>query len=315
MNRVLVLLGPTGVGKTGASILVARRLRTEIISADSMQIYRMMDIGTAKPSHGERAMARHHMIDIVNPSEPFSAGQYLAHAAPIIRRILGEGKMPLIVGGTGLYIKALTRGLFSGPSADWPLRDRLSLREEAEPGSLYAELLQRDPEAATGIDRNDTRRIIRAIEVCVKGEDRISDLRRRLTSPLPYNFIKVGFTRERGELYRAIDARVDRMIEQGLEEEVRTLLGASPDQTPLQAIGYKEFSSYIRGEISRQEAIRLIKRNSRRYAKRQYTWFRKEEGVRWIDLTGVFDPVEIAATVLSILADEHGVRLPGVETS
>lgn len=310
MNRVLILLGPTGVGKTGASILIARRLGTEIISADSMQIYRTMDIGTAKPSAAEQAMAAHHMIDIVSPSEAFSAGQYLSAAGSIIRRLLDEGKLPLIVGGTGLYIKALTRGIFSGPSADWPLRERLAMHEAAEPGSLYAELLMRDPEAAAGIDRNDTRRIIRAIEVCVKGEDCISTLRKKLTHPLPHDFIKVGLTRDRRELYQAIDLRVDRMIEQGLLEEVRTLLAASPDKTPLQAIGYKEFSSYIRGEISQQEAIRLIKRNSRRYAKRQYTWFKKEQGIRWADLTGVTDPAEIAAKVLEILKDEYGVCPP-----
>src|SRR5512135_3709408 len=174
MKKVIILLGPTGVGKTGASILLAQALATEIISADSMQIYKGMDIGTAKPSEEERASVKHHMIDIADPTEPYSAGEYIKTIAPIIEDLHARGKTPLIVGGTGLYIKAVTRGIFCGPSADWDLREELLSSEEAEQGSLYAYLLKVDPAAAGRIERNDTRRIVRALEVCLKGKDRIS---------------------------------------------------------------------------------------------------------------------------------------------
>src|SRR5512139_2985802 len=192
MKQVIILLGPTGVGKTGASILLAQALDTEIISADSMQIYRGMDIGTAKPSETERAAVKHHMIDITDPTEPYSAGEYIKTIPTIIEDLHARGKVPLIVGGTGLYIKAVTRGIFSGPSADWDLREELLSAEGTEQGFLYEYLLKVDRSAAARIERNDTRRIVRALEVCLKGKDRISVLQERLTKPLPYDFIKIG---------------------------------------------------------------------------------------------------------------------------
>ena len=301
MKRVIILLGPTGVGKTGASILLARVLNTEIISADSMQIYRGMDIGTAKPSQEERSAVQHHMIDIVDPTEPFSAGQYISAITPIIEDLHSKGKMPLIVGGTGLYIKAVTRGIFSGPSADWDLREELLSLEEAEHGSLYAYLLKIDPDAAARIDCNDTRRIVRALEVCLKSEDKMSALQERLTKPLPYDFIRIGLTRERKELYKMIESRIDRMLSDGLIEEVRELIRKKPDRTPLQAIGYKEIASCISGEISMDEAIRLIKRNTRRYAKRQFSWFKKEEGIKWIDVSGMHQKEEVFGEIMKAL--------------
>ncbi len=301
MKRVIILLGPTGVGKTGASILLAQALGTEIISADSMQIYRGMDIGTAKPSEEERAGIIHHMIDIVDPTEPYSAGEYLRAIAPIIEELHARGKAPLIVGGTGLYIKAITRGIFSGPSADWDLREELLLAEETEQGSLYTYLLKIDPDAAARIERNDTRRIVRALEVCLKGKDRISVLQERETQPLPYDFIKIGLTRDRKELYTMIERRVERMLEQGLMEEVKTLVGKMPDRTPLQAIGYKEIASFLRGEVPIDEAVRLVKRNTRRYAKRQFSWFKKEEGISWIDVTGMHESHDIFSKIMNAL--------------
>ncbi|MDA8079700.1 MAG: tRNA (adenosine(37)-N6)-dimethylallyltransferase MiaA [Nitrospiraceae bacterium] len=307
MKRVLILLGPTGVGKTGASVIIARELDTEIISADSMLIYRGMDIGTAKPSQQELGAVRHHMISVADPSESFSAGQYIEMVVPIIERLHGSGRVPLIAGGTGLYIKAITRGIFSGPSADWGLRDQLLALEEESPGALYALLREMDPDAAQRIERRDTRRIVRAMEVCIRSNDRISRLQERLTKPLPYDFIKVGLTRARGELYRMIDSRVEQMMAQGLEGEVKSLLASHPDRTPLQAIGYKEFIACLKGEVSLDETVRLIKRNSRRYAKRQFTWFRKEQGIRWIDITGMPSAEDISAAVLRVLADEYGL--------
>ena len=301
MNRVVILLGPTGVGKTAVSIRLARELDTEIISADSMQIYRGMDIGTAKPTKKEMAGIPHHMIDIVDPSESFSTGRYIKEITPIIGGLHRRGKVPLIVGGTGLYIKALTRGLFSGPPADWALREELLSIEEDGGGTLYTYLSAIDPEAAARIDRNDTRRTVRAIEVCLKGRDKISALQKKFTKPLPYEFIKIGLTRERKELYGLIERRIDRMLQDGLIEEVRKLLTKKPDRTPLQAIGYKEIASYIEGRIPRDEAVRLMKRNTRRYAKRQFSWFNKEDGIRWIDLTGVGEIGDIFDKLLKAL--------------
>ncbi len=301
MKRVLILLGPTGVGKTGASILLAKTLGTEIISADSMQIYRGMDIGTAKPSLRERSGVTHHMIDIVDPSVSFSTGQFIRRITGVIGDLHEKGKVPVIVGGTGLYIKAITRGIFSGPSADWALREELIETERGEKGALYSYLSGIDPAAAERIEPNDTRRVIRAIEVCLKSGDKMSLLQEKRTRPLPYDFIKIGLSRERKELYGMIERRVDKMIGEGLVEEVERLLGRSPDRTPLQAIGYKEIASHLRGDISLDEAVRLVKRNTRRYAKRQYTWFRREEGIRWFDITGIYTSEEVFAKIKAVL--------------
>jgi tRNA dimethylallyltransferase len=306
MNKVIVLLGPTGVGKTGASIILAKELKTEIISADSMQIYRHMDIGTAKPSEEERAAVRHHMIDIVDPSEAYSAGRYIAEVRPVIERLQQEGRIPVVVGGTGLYIKAMTRGLFTGPASDLSLREALLAREEEQKGSLYAYLREIDPEAAGRVERNDIRRIIRAIEVCMKSGDTITSFQKELTRPLPYDFVKIGLTRERKELYIMIDERVDIMLKQGLLDEVKKILSMKPDRTPLQAIGYKEIMRFLNQEIDLQEAVRLIKRNSRRYAKRQFTWFRQEKNIHWIDMTGVHNSRSIAGQITAALRERLG---------
>lgn len=241
------------------------------------------------------------MIDIVDPTGSFSAGQYISEISPIIEDLHAKGKAPLIVGGTGLYIKAVTRGIFGGPSADWDLREELLSAERDEQGSLYKYLLKMDPDAAVRIDSNDTRRIVRALEVCLKSKEKISALQERLTKPLPYDFIKIGLTRERKELYRMIESRIDRMLSEGLIEEVRELIRRKPDRTPLQAIGYKEIASFIDGEISMDEAIRLIKRNTRRYAKRQFSWFKKEEGIRWVDVTGVHEKEKVFGEIMKAL--------------
>lgn len=303
MNKVIILLGPTGVGKTGASILLAKSLNTEIISADSMQIYRHMDIGTAKPSEEDRKGVIHHMIDIIEPCEEFSTGRYVETVIPIIEDIHRRGKIPLIVGGTGLYIRSMTRGLFKGPSADWLLRERLLEMEEKEKGSLYRYLKELDFEAAERIMPSDTRRVVRAIEVCLKTKREITDLQRKFTEPLPYEFILIGLKRDRKELYRLIEERVDRMVSSGLIEEVRGLLNMNPSKTALQAIGYKEMISYLRGEVDLNEAIRLIKKRTKAYSKRQFTWFKKEQGIKWIDITGLYTPSEIYKAIANSLRD------------
>jgi len=301
-NAVLILLGPTCAGKTGASILLARTLGTEIISADSMQIYRHMDIGTAKPTPEERTAVKHHMIDIADPSDDFSAGKYREAVVPIISELHRKGKIPLVVGGTGLYIKALTRGLFTGPPADWGLREELLSLEREEGGSLHDRLREADPDAASRIKPGDIRRVVRALEVCLKTETAITELQERMTAPLPYEFIKVGLSRERRELYALIEERVDEMFARGLLEEVRRLLGMNPGKTALQAIGYKEVADYLKGAYTLDEAIRLVKKRTRNYAKRQLTWFKGEPGIRWVDVTGLTTAEEIQGA-LAILPE------------
>lgn len=297
-KRILILTGPTCVGKTGLSLLIAEYLDTEIISADSMQIYRGMDIGTAKPSHDERRRVRHHMIDIVEPSERYNAGRYIDDVMPIIRSLHGRGAIPLVVGGTGLYIRAMTRGIFDAPQSDPELRAYLRELEEASPGILYGKLQELDPEKASLIKPGDLRRIIRALEVILKTGSPMSVLEREFTKPLPYEFIKIGLTRQRRELYRMIEERVDEMFRQGLVEEVKRLLERNPSETPLQAIGYKEVIAYLRGEQSLDETVHLVKRATKRYAKRQFTWFRKEPGIQWVDITGLRDERDIFEKVL-----------------
>ncbi|MFZ5998092.1 MAG: tRNA (adenosine(37)-N6)-dimethylallyltransferase MiaA [Nitrospirota bacterium] len=318
MGKTIILLGPTGVGKTAASLLLAKALNTEIISADSMQIYRHMDIGTAKPTPEEQREVRHHMIDIVEPWESYSTGEYIKTVLPIIESLFAQRKTPVFVGGTGLYIKAMTRGIFTGPSADWELREELLQKEREEPGSLYTYLKELDADAASRIMPADTRRIIRALEVCLKSSRKISELHQELTTPLPYDFLKIGLTRDRKELYTMIDERVDKMMEQGLLDEVKKVtqliekegtrqeaIGYKKDEysplasrpsplaySSMQAIGYKELALHLAGEIGLDEAVRLIKQRSRNYAKRQFTWFGKEEGITWIDITGIHDAHE-----------------------
>ncbi len=299
MNKVIILLGPTCVGKTGVSILLAKAFKTEIISADSMQIYRHMDIGTAKPSPDELKEVRHHLIDILSPDESFSAGLFRDSAVKIIDELHKRGRIPLIVGGTGLYIKTLTRGLFEGPSADWPLREKL-LEEESVKGAgyLHGYLKEIDPKAAEKIEPNDTRRTIRALEVSLK-ESRISERQKSSTMPEQYDFIKIGLTRERQELYRLIDKRVERMMEAGLLKETEELLKMRPDKTPLQALGYKEMKRHLEGELTLDDAVNILKKRTRNYAKRQMTWFRKEPDINWIDVTGIADADAIFAKILN----------------
>ncbi|MCX7793516.1 MAG: tRNA (adenosine(37)-N6)-dimethylallyltransferase MiaA [Thermodesulfovibrionales bacterium] len=310
-KEVIILLGPTSVGKTEVSVILAERLNTEIISADSMQVYRGMDIGTAKPSLALRSKIKHHMIDICEPSEEFSTGRYIEEVKKIIDRLHDVGKIPIVVGGTGLYIRAMTRGLFSGVSADWGLREELNRMEDEQPGYLYEYLRNLDPEAASRIMASDRRRLIRAIEVCLLMKGKISEFQREHTKPLPYNFIKIGLMRDRKELYRLIEERIDRMIEAGLVGEVKWLLEQTPSRTTLQAIGYKELIGYLKGEISLQEAIRLIKKRTKLYAKRQFTWFKKEPDITWIDVTGIREPEEILARILPYIALKISTSDPG----
>ena len=290
MNSVIIILGPTGVGKTGVSILLAKALKTEIISADSMLVYEHMDIGTAKPSPEELNTVPHHLINIMSPADTFSAGLFKEKASEIIDKLHHNNMIPIIVGGTGLYIRSLTRGLFDGPGADESLRKRLKADEaEHGEGHLYHRLRSIDSEAAEKIVPNDMRRIIRALEVSMKEGKGISEMQYRSTTPSDYTFIKIGLTRNRKELYHMIEERVDRMMGKGLLDETAKLLEMSPNRTALQALGYKEMKLHIEGRIDIEEAVRLIKKRTKMFAKRQFTWFNKEPDIHWVDITGIMD--------------------------
>lgn len=302
MNKVIIILGPTCVGKTGVSILIAKALGTEIISADSMQIYRYMDIGTAKPSMQELKEVKHHLINILSPGESFSAGLFREKAVKIIDDLHSKNKIPIIVGGTGLYIRSLTRGLFDGPGADWSLRERLMEEEKNKgKGYLYRYLERVDPTSAKRIEPNDIRRIIRAIEVSLKGKRNISEFQNLFTKPAGYDFLKIGLLRDRKELYRLIEERIDRMIEKGLVQETRELLRMRPDKIPMQALGYKEIGLYLKGSVSIEEAVRLLKKRTKMYAKRQITWFKKEPDINWVDITGIMDADRILEKIYQLL--------------
>ncbi len=265
-----------------------------------------MDIGTAKPTAEQRDAVRHHMIDIKKPWEAFSAGEYVRMVDGLIRDFSYRGMVPLIVGGTGLYVRALIRGLFKGATADKSFRERL-LREEneKEEGSLHKKLLKVDPEAAERIHPKDLRRIVRALEVYYKEGRPITYLQDWDERGLRYNFIKICLIRDRRELYRRIEQRVDSMIKDGLEDEVKRLIemGCNETMTSMQALGYRHFLRYFRGDYPKDEAIRLFKRDTKRYAKRQFTWFRKEEGIEWVDITGIEDPEEIVKRIIPMIKD------------
>lgn len=297
---ILIIAGPTAAGKTEASILLATEIRAEIVSADSMQIYRGMDIGTAKPTRDQRSLVYHHMMDIVEPDQPYSVGDYLRDARSAIDGIIASGGVPIVVGGTGLYIRALTRGLFHGPPADLELRERLIGRESEDPGSLYSDLVKVDPEAAVKIHPNDLRRTIRALEVFYLRDRKLSDFHREHRfQDSPYAFRLLFLVRNRAELYHRIEQRVDQMLAEGLEAEVKQLMerGYGPDLSSMQGLGYQHLMAFFLGKLSREEAVALLKRDTNRYAKRQFTWFRREPAAVWIDITGISKAGEIVERI------------------
>jgi tRNA dimethylallyltransferase len=293
---IYIIVGPTAVGKTEISLAIAEEIGAEIISADSMQVYRGMDIGTAKPTLRERARVPHHLIDVADPREEFSAGRFVQLADEAIKDITGRGKIALVVGGTGMYIRALAEGLFEGPGADFTLRENLMDAERKEPGALYNMLKNADPKAAEKIHPSDIRRTIRALEVFKKSGKPISESQsqwgargseRGVDGGGRYDCKIAGLTMPRPELYSRIDARVDKMMDEGFPGEVKALLGkgCTRDMPSMHALGYKQLMAHLEGELSLDDAVRLIKRDTRHYAKRQYTWFNGQEGVQWVDIS------------------------------
>jgi tRNA dimethylallyltransferase len=291
--KIVVIAGPTASGKTAAGLQLAERFDGEIVSADSIQVYRHMDIGSAKPTDRERERIRHHLIDIRNPDEDFSAGDFVREARDAISDVLRRDGLPLIVGGTGLYIRLLLGGIAELPIGDPELRARLLEQERNTRGILPRRLAAVDPVSAERIAAGNLSRIVRALEVFELTGKTISDIQRAHgLQDRPYEHLFVCLIPERRLLYERIENRVDSMIEDGLVEEVSALYarGYSPKLNSLQSLGYRHVGMILSGEMEREEAIRLMKRDTRRYAKRQLTWFRSEPEVMWFDpedITGI----------------------------
>jgi tRNA dimethylallyltransferase len=284
--HVVVIAGPTASGKTGLGIELAEKFKGEIVSADSVQIYRHMDIGSAKPTPDERSRVVHHMIDIRNPDEDFSAGDYVREARNCIDNIHARGMVPLVVGGTGLYIRLLLGGIVSLPAANSLLRHTLREEESKTEGCLYARLFEVDPESARRATPHNLVRIIRALEVYELTGRRLTDIQKEHgLQDRRYRALFICTAPKRQVLYERIDKRVDCMIKGGLFEEMSRLygLGFARNLKSLQSLGYRHAGMVLAGEKDEREAIRLMKRDTRRFAKRQVTWFRSEPDVLWID--------------------------------
>ena len=292
-NRVIVVVGPTASGKTKLAVEIAKRYNGEIVSADSMQIYKYMDIGTAKPTEEEKQGIAHHLIGIVEPTETFTLQDYLDRAKVCVDDILSRGKVPIIAGGTGLYVTSFIDNIsLSEAETDLEYREYLAKRAEKEGNeALLAELAEIDPETADKLHPNNVKRIIRALELYHTSGKTVSEqnaLSRQ--SPSPYEFFETGLRFvDRKTLYGRINRRVDEMFRAGLENEVSTLLESGKltrECNAFQAIGYKQFAPYFDGETDIDEVAENIKRESRRYAKRQLTWLRRDENIRWVEADG-----------------------------
>ncbi|MEW6349968.1 MAG: tRNA (adenosine(37)-N6)-dimethylallyltransferase MiaA [Thermodesulfobacteriota bacterium] len=285
--RIVVVAGPTASGKTAVGIALGLEFRGEIVSADSIQVYRYMDVGSAKPTREERSRVPHHLLDIRDPDEDFSAGDFVKEARTNIGEILSRGNLPLVVGGTGLYIRALLRGIADLPPSDASLRGELR-SEEARLGSgtLFQRLTRVDPDSAAGIDPHNLPRIVRALEVWELTGRKPSEIRRAHSfGERPYRFLLLCLAQERSILYERIDNRVECMIREGLLDEVTRLsqMGYTRNLKSLQSIGYRHAGMILAGEVELLEGITLMKRDTRHFAKRQLTWFRSEPEVVWCD--------------------------------
>ncbi len=300
----MVVLGPTGSGKTALSLALAERFRGEIVNCDSVAMYREFEIGTAKPTVAERARAPHHLLDFVDPCGYITAGEYARQAREILQQIKQRGALPIVVGGTGLYLRALLEGLFAGPQRSEDLRERLRERaKENGPGHLHRILRRLDPAAAVKIHANDIPKLLRAIEVCLASRTKMSEMWKQGREPLQgFRVLRLGLNPDRKELYERINQRARRMFDAGLSEETLTLLekyGAAP--RPLSALGYKQAVALMRGEFDRETAVQAAQQAHRNYAKRQMTWFRREPDVFWI--SGFGDDAKVEAEAIRKVAD------------
>jgi tRNA dimethylallyltransferase len=313
-DKLVVIVGPTAVGKTELSLELAEQFCGEIISGDSMQVYRGMDIGTAKATPEELARVPHHLIDIIDPDQDYSVALFQEAATRLITEINQRGRLPFIVGGTGLYIESVThRFQFAQAEQDPELRERLQRLAEMEGvEALHRRLAQIDPLTAERLHPNDVKRVIRAIEIFELTGQKMSDYQLR-ASQSPYDLLMIGLTMDREKLYERINLRVDRMIEAGLVEEVRQLLdrGYDPSLTSMQGLGYKELVPYLYGEITLEKAINDIKQRTRHFAKRQLSWFRRMSEIQWFDVTDPAERPRVVETIKQILAGKFH-QLPNI---
>ena len=293
---LVAVAGPTGSGKSALALAIAAAFGGEVVNCDSLQVYRFFDIGTAKlPLEEQRGIA-HHLMDIANPDELFTAGEYARLARAAIAEISDRGRLPVVTGGTGFYLRALLDGLFQGPARDQTLRDRLAIREERRPGSLHRLLRRLDAESAVKIHANDVPKVTRALEVCLMTRRPVSQMYREGRDALRgYRTLKIGLSPDRDALYKSLDIRCAAMFESGLIEEVKGILamGYPASSKPFESHGYKQALQLLNGELSPKEAVFYAQRNTRNYAKRQMTWFRKEAGMEW--LKGFGDVAEAQA--------------------
>jgi tRNA dimethylallyltransferase len=288
--------GPTGSGKSDLALRLAEEFHGEIVNCDSLQVYRYFDIGTAKTPLAERRGIPHHLIDIIDPDQLFTAGEYARLARDTIANISARGRLPIVAGGTGFYLRAFLDGLFAGPSRDPDVRRRLGARETRRPGSLHRLLRRFDREAAAKIHRNDVPKVTRALEICLLTRRPASELFREGRDSLSgYRILKLGLLPDRDALYERLDARCEAMFAGGLAEEVRHILslGFAPSAKPFESHGYKQALQLLCGELNLHNAVFHAQRNTRNYAKRQLTWFRREAGLEWLkgfgDSAGVRD--------------------------
>lgn len=305
---LLVIAGPTGVGKTAVAVALAARIPIEVVSADSRQVYRGMDIGTAKPTWEERAAVAHHLIDVADPDDRYHAARFARDARAAIDAIRSRGRLPVVVGGTGLYIRALVRGLDPAPPADPAFRRELYALAGVEAGALHERLAREAPALARRLHPNDHVRLVRALEMVRAGAAVGEDQRRWRDAPEALDdVLHVGLTLSRDVLVTRLRARALAMFDGGLVDEVRSLLarGYDPSLPAMQGIGYREVVLVLRGEIDEAEALRRMQRDTARYAKRQWTWFAREPGIQWLDLALCGGPDGVAA-LLAQRVEFHG---------
>ena len=287
---ILALVGPTGSGKTALALVLAQRLDAEIVNCDSRQVYRFLDIGTAKPTLAERAALPHHLFDVVDPDQPFDCARYATRARALLADIQARGRRALVVGGSGLYLKVLRYGLAPAPGRDAALRARLTAMEDSQPGALHARLAERDPTAAARLHPHDRVRLVRALEVCeLSGRPLSAWHAEHAGSAAALDCRVIGLRMGRTALYARLDARCRRMIDGGLIDEVRGLWqrGYGPELAPLRSIGYREIGAHLLGRCDLETAIVAMQRATRQFAKRQLTWLRGDPTVEWKDADGV----------------------------
>jgi tRNA dimethylallyltransferase len=309
---LVVVLGPTASGKTALSFALAERFRGEIVNCDSVAMYREFDLGTAKPTPAERARAPHHLLDCVAPTSHITAGEYARQARQVLEGIKMRRRLPIVVGGTGLYLRALIDGLFPGPQRSDELRARLRERAASRGSDHLHRILRRlDPAASAKIHTNDTPKLIRAIEVCLASRQRMTELWQRGREKLTgFRILRLGLDPERAALYDRINRRAQQMFATGLIEETQRLLEKyGADAWPLSSLGYKQAVQFLRGELTREQAIQAAQQAHRNYAKRQMTWFRREPEVAWLRGFGDDEQIQseaIATTQTSLATDSHG---------